>query len=331
MEQISETKLEDFFNYQNDRHEKSKPNKNAYLFFPTRKEIFDCDDDDSHNTKKLIRRIFDGAIEFLEYEKEHLKAFNLLITKHSPPIEFKWEEGFSLRYLQASRFDYNNAITMILEYFKWKIITFPIKLSNHHKEILNSGFIYIHGRDNRFRPIVILNPDIYVKNSKNYSLEDWILALAYFFNYTIQNLLIPGQVENWIIICDVANSSIVFLPKDLKTILNTLSQNFRCRLFSMFIINVSYFLQIIWSAIKNMLDPITQKKIKLLRNNECDIKLFKYINKKQVENKFGGEAENLERQFFPPFFPSDDYFLEKVEFYVECKIFWFLRINILKW
>lgn len=38
------------------------------------------------------------------------------------------------------------------------------------------------------------------------------------------------------------------------------------------------------------------------------MQIFKFINKTQIEKKFGGLAENIESNFFPPNFPSDDYF-----------------------
>ena len=37
--------------------------------------------------------------------------------------------------------------------------------------------------------------------------------------------------------------------------------------------------------------------------------LFNYMNKNQVEKKFGGEAQNVENNNFPPIFPSNEYLL----------------------
>jgi len=127
--------------------------------------------------------------------------------------------------------------------------------------------LYGHGRDNRFRPILVINAKIYKKYENKYSTEDWILAVIYFIEYIINNLLIPGQVEDWNIICDVADVSIVFLPGDLKKIIDILQCNYRARLYVMYLLNISFFINMFWKMIKVMLDPNTEKKIKMLKSD----------------------------------------------------------------
>ena len=67
-----------------------------------------------------------------------------------------------------------------------------------------------------------------------------------------------------------------------------------------------------WKTISLVLDPFTLKKIKLLKG-ESDIEgeVFKIINKTQIESKFGGLACNIEKKFFPPIFPSLEYFVSE--------------------
>jgi hypothetical protein len=148
-----------------------------------------------------------------------------------------------------------------------------------------------------------------VENSSLYDYEDWMNSITYLFDYLVKYCLIPGQVENWNIICDVRDSSVLFLPKDLKQMIDTLTRNFAGRLHSMYIINVSFFVWTIWNALKILLDPITISKIKLYSPNEVSSELFIYINRKQVEKRFGGLAEDINNDYFPPIFPNDEYLL----------------------
>ena len=80
----------------------------------------------------------------------------------------------------------------------------------------------------------------------------------------------------------------------------------------MYILNVSLFIKVLWKTINIMFDPTTQRKIKLLQeDSDIEQELFKYINKTQIEKRFGGTADNIESKFFPPIFPSNEYITSK--------------------
>jgi len=133
--------------------------------------------------------------------------------------------------------------------------------------------------------------------------------MLYFIEYVITNMLIPGQVENWNIICDVNNINVMFLPAEFNTLMKVLQSNYRCRLYNMFILNVSTTVYIIWRAIRNFLDPNTERKIKILKSNDFS-EIFKFINKDQVEARFGGNSSNVSSYFFPPIIPSKNFLME---------------------
>ena len=298
---------DEFNNLQSDRHKRAKPPKEAYLFFPSGNDLFTTLE--SSNSNNIVRRIFEGPTEYLEIEKQHITALKKELRKMSPNLEMFLEDCLILRFLQASRNDYQRTLDMILDHLKWKESIFPIRINENIRKILNSGFIYVHGRDCRYRPIIVLNPNIYVENSGLYQYEDWMNSITYLMDYLVKYCLIPGQVENWSIICNVVNSNILFLPKDLKQMIETLSRNFAGRLYAMYVINVSFFVWTIWNGVKILLDPITQTKIKLYSEKEISSELFKFINKKQVEKKLGGLAEDVNNDYFPPIFPNDEYLL----------------------
>lgn len=83
--------------------------------------------------------------------------------------------------------------------------------------------------------------------------------------YVINNLMIAGQVENWNITCNASNFSILTIPRELNIIFKTLSSNYRCRLFSVYALNLSFFNRIIWKAIRSLLYPILKKRSNLFK------------------------------------------------------------------
>ena len=307
MELLSDSILEEFENLLTVRNILAKPPKEAYYYFPNEKEQIEID---MLNRKHSIRRIFDGLTEFNEFENHHLVNFRQELKFFNLNLHNNVDRSTCLRFLQAASYNYVIAIRMIVDCYEWRKKYFPINnLNNKQKEILNSGFIYVFGRDNRFRPLIVINPEFYLRNIEKYTVDDMLNSFVYLLEYLIKNVMIPGQVENWNLICDVSNCSIISVPKELRLILNGLNRNYKCRLYSMYIVNFSNIFTMIWKAIKNMLNPITERKIKFLYGKDCE-DLFKNINKSQVERKFGGTAENVSSHFFPPMFPSNNYFTD---------------------
>jgi hypothetical protein len=73
----------------------------------------------------------------------------------------------------------------------------------------------------------------------------------------------------------------------------------------MFILNTTFAINVAWKVIQAFLKPHTKKKISLT-SKSTDKELFELAHGSQVEEKFGGEAENVE-SFWPPIMPSNNY------------------------
>ena len=306
METISDSLNIEFEALNTENHLRAKPPKQSYLYFPSEYEMVEFD---NKNPKKILRRIFEGGVKFNDFEEENFINFSKFLEEKSIILPNYWEKFNTIRFLQANGYDFEKTLKFIMEHIEWRLKYLPVVPTDNVKRILNLGYLYIHGRDNRFRPILVLNPDIFVQNLNKYCLDDWINALIYMLEYIKEHCFLPGQIENWNLICDVGKSSIVFMPKELKTLMSILQSNYRCRLYVMYIVNVSLFVKVLWKTINILLDPSTQRKIKLLQGEaEIEREIFKNINRKQIEKRFGGLAENIEGRFFPPVFPSDEYF-----------------------
>lgn len=306
MKTLSNSVLLEFHSYNTPSHEKAKPPKQSYFYFPTERETVEFD---KTNPMNVLRRIFEGGVQYNSFEKENLDKFAHFLEKSNFTLPTYWEKENTLRFLQANGYDYEKAFNSIKVHIEWRLKCLPVNPTDNVKKLLNLGFFYIHGRDNRFRPIIVLNPEIFVNNLNKYGIDEWLLTLIYLLEYTKQQCLLPGQIENWTIICDVGKSSILSLPKELKLLLAILQNNYRCRLYSMYILNVSLFIKVLWKTISIGLDQSTQRKIKLLQGDgDIEREVFKNINKAQIERRFGGLADDIVTKFFPPIFPSDDFF-----------------------
>lgn len=53
----------------------------------------------------------------------------------------------------------------------------------------------MHGRDNRFRPILIVNSPKLLQYQSN--IELILAGMTVLFEFILENYLLVGQVENW--------------------------------------------------------------------------------------------------------------------------------------
>lgn len=70
--------------------------------------------------------------------------------------------------------------------------------------------MYHYGRDNRFRPIIVLKMKLL--NELGLTNDEIKLTIAYFIEYMLSNAILPGQVENWIIITDMKGVGLTNVP-----------------------------------------------------------------------------------------------------------------------
>lgn len=73
----------------------------------------------------------------------------------------------------------------------------------------------MHGRDENFRPIIVLR--LYKFEVSEQKITEYIEVFKYFFEWILANMMIPGQVENWIIFLDLNNMSVLNLPLKVRS------------------------------------------------------------------------------------------------------------------
>ena len=290
-------------------YKKSLPPRDAYYYFPKGEEII------IHNLKKpnkSLRKIYYN-VPYTDQEKKWLEEFKQIISSHpETQLPDYLEDYLLLAFIYATSCDLKDSYKRLVNYIKFCKETFPIVISPQSKiiEILNKGFVYVYGRDNRFRPIIICQCKIFQKFYKNYQMDEILKASYFLCQFIVNNMIIPGQFESWDFIINLSGVSIISLPEPIKKMIPALSNFFLGRLHKNYIMGLNFISRIIYKIACNFLDEVTVNKINVL-DDKKDPKLFEIIRRDNIEEQFGGTAPNLpvdaEHGFFPPRMPSDKF------------------------
>lgn len=287
------------------------PPKEAYYYFPKGKEIIELH---PKKPEKNNRRIFIN-VPFLEIENSWLEKYKELIKQN--PVQFPeyWNDGLNLAYIYSTGCDLKKAFKRMTEYFDWYREFFPLNIQPGDKcvKVLNSGFLYIFGRDHQFRPVLICQPYILQKCLDLYSDIDIMHASIFICQYMVNYMLIPGQIENWIMLVNMDKTSVLNLPESVKKLIHCLSEYFIARLYRCYILGLNAFLRIIYKIICAFVEKTTVEKVIVLDNKD-DPRKNNDINPENIEERFGGTAPNLEydaeNSLFPPRMPTNNYLLK---------------------
>lgn len=143
----------------------------------------------------------------------------------------------------------------------------------------NTGMFYPCGRDKNFRPILVFN-------AKKIDLKDFessLKATIFVHEQIMGNMFLPGQVESWDIIYDLAGMGITEIPTGtLKTMLQKMSLNYGGRLYRLWVVNAPMTVSFSWKIVSAFLDQVTVDKIKISKSSS-EKDMWNLCDKSQVE------------------------------------------------
>ena len=127
-----------------------------------------------------------------------------------------------------------------------------------------------------------------------------MLRLAYYvLEYISNRLFVPGKVETWVIIMDLANVPLNQMPiSTLKLMMKSLKRHYCCTLYRMFVVNASSVVTGIWRMVQYFLEDVTRKKIRICAE-DFRAQVLEVVPREQLERRFGGEREDLVSGFQP--------------------------------
>ena len=282
--------------------------REAYFFIPSLENQLIYD---SKNPKKSLRLIFDkkDTSEYLQHEIESYENFKKYFEENYNNVFIipeDWTESETRKCLQASNYDNKKKLEKMKSCIEYPI---PVVEFNDIRDILSSGFVYMHGLDCNYRPILCVILSKFVKIMDVYPINNFIYAIYFFINHLIKHIFIPGQIENWVMFADVSQVSFWKPPTKILKIFDFLQNKYLCRLSALYIYGMNYVLTMCWKIVKKLIDERTASKFNFI-SGENDIKelVLSKIHPSQLERRFGGIAENIPDEIdFPFFLPSNQY------------------------
>ena len=209
-----------------------------------------------------------------------------------------------MRILSACNYNIEEAVQELNFDHYWRINTLPIILTDSMKSLLQTEFYYTHGRDRSLRPLLILTPAILLNSE--FEWDDFILLSHFINQYVIDFMLTPGKIENWIWIINLENVALLSFQKhSIKRVLKEFSNHYYERLRMLYILNANIGIRCMWNVLKGFIGNRSKQNI-LIEGSNTHHSLCENIHPKQLQTKFGGEADNIST-FWPPYSPSNEY------------------------
>lgn len=110
-------------------------------------------------------------------------------------------------------------------------------------------------------------------------------------------MLLPGQVENWILLVDFEDSPSLF-SESVKKIVKEIQSNYVCRVALGYVLYPNK----TWTELKEILAQCTLKKFTTVRDISTT-PMLRHFAPTQLERKYGGTANNL-TEYWPPVIPE---------------------------
>ena len=206
-----------------------------------------------------------------------------------------------MRIFESDDRNPEKAVQTIIEHERWMQTEVPIPIDSVRTLLVpltqDAGILYTLGRDRSHRPVVIINGEKIAK--RNVQPEE-LLRLSYFvLEYVRTRLLVPGKVETWLILLDLANVSLTQMPTSaLESVMSALRHHYFCNLRRVFVLNASYFVSSVWWVVQYFLEEVTRRKI-VFCGRDVGRELREVIPEWTLERRFGGKVDDLVSGFEP--------------------------------
>ncbi|CAD8122899.1 unnamed protein product [Paramecium sonneborni] len=246
--------------------------------------------------KNAIRKLFgiDESTnhEYDLYEKQQLDAFKKYLEEDNELLS----DEISLRFLYANQFVFQQTVEHMQNHYSWIKNSDNFKWTLNTEEIIKQGAIYISGRGQGFKPIIVVNAD--KLDISTYPIEDMQRAISIIFMVVKDYMLVSGKVESWFVIVEAKNTTANKIPfNQLNQIFESLKINFPCYLERVFILQPQTSIQITWQIVEQFIPYNSRHKVEFIDNDYS--LLFNYIRPKQLEQRHGGRAPNV-YDYWPP-------------------------------
>jgi hypothetical protein len=134
-----------------------------------------------------------------ELEEEHWEGMIKWAFENQVvlPPHFIDNERKILRYLQASKFDYQKTFDAICNFMEWEQKLPELDaISQRVMNVIQSGCIYVYGRDKYYRPTIVYNVNAMKTRLADVEAQEAMSnCLDVISRYTIDHIMLPARVE----------------------------------------------------------------------------------------------------------------------------------------
>jgi len=262
------------------------------LFEPTAKEIFQ-----GSQAQRSVRQIFlNTPLSTMEVEKlrELHKALEEedLVTDHGDGSFPEYVRVHALRLLQHKKFKVPRTLELMLVHLEERAKRLPITEKDVMQD-LQKGFMYWHGRDKKCRPCLVIRVER--MGEMKMDKERAVRLVLFVLEYALRFAMVPGRVENWVVLLDLTNASkvvsVFHLPRlaaTAKLLATTLESVYCGRMVWLKILNMP---SIMCRVIEGCIPAEKKKKVQFVSNIAEE--LSEHFVPNQLEAKYGGSSSDL--------------------------------------
>jgi len=208
----------------------------CYLFFPKEDEIL------LNIGNFSLRRFFFHVKEYTKYEENLLLELTVMVQKLTTPNDILLysllnDKEKLLRYLHLTNNQKDTTIKLLTRFLElssiYDVNFSNIEVSENISSIINSGILKVIGRDKKMRPILLNN--LYTFSNDSPHLIDLVKAYIFVLKFVIENMLLPGQIEQIILIIKLSLNEET--DSKLESVFDYIQLYFPCRFHNILIFN----------------------------------------------------------------------------------------------
>lgn len=257
--------------------------------------------DDGRYTRKIYKRDDLNVEEhnLMDEFKAYIKTFK---DEHQELLTWAFDEhNFALRFLSSYQYDFEKSLKQLTKVQDWLRDELPARLANLEKwrPYLEDGVIYAHGRDKQMRPILHVN----IKKLGNIGIDnDSLLGLIdYVYSYLTFNAMVPGSIEQCIVIYDCADMSLSDIPVSaIRAMVTHGTYAWKTRNTKAFFINLPWLARAGFNMFQTFLDQFQQTSNIALGATYL-VEFDSVIGLDNLQQIYGGSRATVQKADFFPF------------------------------
>eukprot|EP00425_Heterocapsa_triquetra_P005582 CAMPEP_0195158492 /NCGR_PEP_ID=MMETSP0448-20130528/185695_1 /TAXON_ID=66468 /ORGANISM="Heterocapsa triquestra, Strain CCMP 448" /LENGTH=614 /DNA_ID=CAMNT_0040197291 /DNA_START=183 /DNA_END=2028 /DNA_ORIENTATION=+ len=270
------------------------------LFEPSDQEIF-CGGNQSGGNRQIFLNIPLLPVEQAALADLHAGLQNRYSGGRFPAFM----KLHALRMLQQCKYDANRTISLMQTHLSERVARLPVCEAEVLQD-LHSGFMYWHGRDRKCRPCLVIRLERIGEMVRD--KERAVRLVIFVLEYAVRHAMVPGRVENWVVLLDLSNVMGIISPLHLASCASTaaaiavaLEKVYCGRMVWIKMVNMPG--QGMLRNVVNGAIPADKKKKVMFPKDMSSV--AQEFDPNQLEKRYGGAAPDLEPggtypfRFFP--------------------------------